>query len=459
MNTKYIKRTESILFFVLIFSLLLACSSTYRDDLTTPAINNTNTHQDPDVLPTSAEIIHPTLTQRPSPEPKCPGLDTSLTMHEAKTGKEAEQIIFEYLNKGGLPEQLQYQISNLGQIVDSYQEIKIDVNMDGIQEIVIAINFAPPKGGGLEDAYSNLSIYSCANGSYQIKKIAGEGMQTIKIISVENLLDTEQPELLVAKDLIFFRSGGCYEFVEMYSLKPRGWFSSLKTDEFLCDINTELKSIDAGGKELIIEGRRGCSYMACGPSRDRRLVYKFLNDKVEITTDELLPSQYRIHALEDGEIAIEQRDLETAIKVYDMAANDTSLINWLTELEKELQVSQNMSDAKIQKIAFDYQTSFALFREFVLLLYLDRDDEAVKVMSQIQKHYPEGHDGNQFVDLSTYLLESIKKGMTVKEACELTNEYLADKYILGGNDFVYLHLNGWGDMSPQIGELLCPVVE
>jgi tetratricopeptide (TPR) repeat protein len=275
-------------------------------------------------------------------------------------------------------------------------------------------------------------------------------------MAVENLLASEVPEILVSNKYIYMNS--CDEFVEVYSFAKQGWVSSFHTEASPCEMQTELKNGSNRRKQLIIVSNKGCSYNGCGPQRGRKWVYEFGSDGVILINEELLPSSYRIHALEDGEIAIEKGDLETAIEFYDKAARDNSLIDVLTTDETDKQVSQNIPMEKMQQTAHDYQTAFAYFREFVLLHYLNRDDDALKIFDQMKTLYPEGKSGIEFVDISSYFLDRINSGSTVQESCGATNEYLAEKYILSANDFVYPHLNGWGDLSPQIGELLCPVV-
>ncbi len=256
---------------------------------------------------------------------------------------------------------------------------------------------------------------------------------------------------------LFF--SGCNEFIEMYSIDKGFWVPSFKTDESVCEMKTELKNGNNGHKEMTIEGIRGCSYSACGPARGRKWIYEFTGNEVKLKSDELLPSTYRIHALEDGEIAIESGDFETAIELYAKAARDNTLIDVLTMSEKDIQISQNIPLEKIQQTAHAYQTSFAYFRELVLLVYLNRLNEAEKILAQIKNTYPKNESGNEFVDISLYFLEQTRSGLSASKACEATNDYVGNEYLLSDKDFVYPHLNGWGDLSPQIGELLCPVID
>jgi hypothetical protein len=444
--------------------LLSACSQAQQGEKSLAPTRVDNASRTPQLLLSATHTIRPPqLTFNPTSTPalqlkvSCPIPSSHATIQEAGTGSEAEQVVLDYLDQGGSPEQLQKEIKKLGAILDSSQVFTTDINGDGINEVVLAINFAPPRSGSYLDMHGDLFIYNCADSKYDVTKvIAGEEAESIEILAVKNLLDSDVPEILVSRKWFYMSS--CEEFVELYSSTKQGWVSSFKTDESPCAMKIKLKDESNGRKVLVIEGSRGCSYSSCGPARGRKWTYEFEGNAVKLIGDELLPSPYRIHVLEDGEIAIEKGNLETAIKIYDKAARDNSLIDVLTTDEQDKQTSQNIPLKRMQQIAHDYQTSFAYFREFVLLSYLDRDDEVERIFNQIKVAYPQGKSGNEFVDISSYFLDQIKSGSSAKESCEATNEYLAKKYILSANDFIYPHLNGWGDLSPQIGELLCPVL-
>ena len=355
------------------------------------------------------------------------------------------QAILDYLDRGGLPEQLETELRALGTTLESYQVQITDLTNDGLGEIVVAINFTSPKVG-------SLSIYNCFDGAYSVTKIEEGEQSNIELLSVEDLVNSETAEILVARK--FFYTDGCDEFVEMYSLVKRSWVSSLKTESSSCETKIEL-SKDNKHTLLIIEGNRACLLITCGPTRARQWVYEFASDGVKLVHEELLSSSYRIHALEDGEIALRKLDLNTAINAYDRAARDNNLIDVLTKSEQDAQISQNIPLQQMQEVAHDYQTSFAYFREFILLNYVNRKVDAQAISTQLEKLY-QGKSGKEFLDLTSYFLDQLESGVSVAEACEVTNEYIAAKYILTTNDFVYNHLNGWGD--PQIGEQLCPIL-
>jgi hypothetical protein len=444
--------------FLLYFFLLSSCLQISQENPTPSSARNISETSIPSTHTiTSLQFTSsPTATPAIPPEVRCPTPNIDTTMFETMNGYDAEQAILAYLNHGGSPDLLQEEINKLGSIVNSSQVFIIDINNDDVSEIVLAINFNPPENGYWENAYGVVSMYSCTDGSYTTTNITEEKQGRITIISVENLSGLKTPEILVAKQILV---SSCDEFVEMYSQEETSWLSLFKSDESPCLIRFELRNNESGYKELIIEGKRGCSYASCGPVREKKWVYEFRDDETKLIHEELLPSPYRIHVLEDGDIAIKRGDLDASIEIYGKAALDDTLIDAVTLSEQEKQFSEDISFEELQKTAHIYQTSFAFFRKFVLLHYLNRDDEAETVLNYMKTIYLEGKNGSELVDISLYFLDQIKSSRNAREACRLTNEYLANKYILSANDFVYSYLNGWGDFSPQIGELLCPEIK
>jgi hypothetical protein len=406
------------------------------------------------LTPTQTMLME-TWTPTLLPEAKCPVLNNLQTIPKATTGDEADKFILQYLNLGGSPEQLSTQIKNLGPIVDSFQVFIMDVNGDGIKDIIVAINFNPPESEDWTAMAAGLYEYTCVDGVFQVQKIAGERMEKIEILALDNFLGSKNVDVLVKEGLY---SDGYSEILDLYSLSGQNWFSSFETDEFPGSLKVELDNAN-GNRQLVIEGIRYCGSMLCNHWRKRRVTYEFHEGKVDLVKDELLPSPYRFHALEDGQIAVENGNLEEAVSIYNKAATDDGLVDVPTFYELELQANQKLPVEKLQRTAHAYQTASAAFREYCLLIYLGRIKDADAVLTRMKATYPEGTEGSEFLDLASYLTEQLKSGLNYHDACEATNTYLADKYILGTDNFVYNHLLGWDDISKQPGELLCPVLK
>ena len=249
----------------------------------------------------------------------------------------------------------------------------------------------------------------------------------------------------------------CYETIQLVSWTEQGWDFSPETGDYPCASTVDLETGDDGTKQVVVVGSRYCYIGFCQYWRMRRVTFTITGDELVQTGDELVPSSYRFHVLEDGEIAMARGDLEAAVGIYNRAATDSSLVDAPTINQRELQNEEDLSMEAILERAHAYQTSFAYFREYSLLFYLGRDDKAVEIMSTMKKLYPEGSPGSEFVDLASYLAEQIGSGLSVSGACEATNAYLEDRYVRGRpQDFIWRNLIQWDDYQLQSGYELCP---
>jgi len=451
---------------LIILLWLSACSPLQQEESVTPTESN-NIFATPQIMPSATStagqpqiIFTKTLTSIPQPKAICPILNSKTTIAGGETVFEIEQAILDYLNQGGSPEQLQTEIKKLQDtsIVGPTQVIKVDTNGDDIQEIVLAINFGPPKvSGDYMDVHGNVHIYDCADHKYNDTEIVeGYFADTQTILAVENLLGSDAPEILISRRYTYLDI--YFEAVEMYMLKEEGWMLSFNTSESQCAVQTDLKDGSNGYKELIIVEGTGCSPSIYNPFRSRKSTYEFRDNEVELIHDEWLPSPFRIHRLEDAATAIAKGDLVSAIELYDKARRNNNLMDALTMNEEYAVTSQNMTLEEIQQTAHAYQTGFAYFREFVLLYYLNRNEEAENLFHQMKIQYLEGESGSELVDLAAYFLDQIKSGVSVKQACEVTNRYLVSKYMEDTNYFVSEHLEYRNIFWPQTEELICPIV-
>lgn len=277
---------------------LSACSQTQQETLIMPTGANTR-FPTAQILPSATNAVRSspisaTQTSIPTlqPKPTCPAPNSKVTIPEAETESEVEQAIMTYLNQGGYPEQLQNEIKHLE---DKYnlgpsQVIMVDINGDGIKEIVLAINFGPaPVGGDYLDIHGNLYIYNCADGKYDVTQVvAGEFADTLKILTVENLLSSNAPEILISRRWIYLDS--YYEFVELYMLTDKGWALTFQSPDFRCGIQAKLKNRGDGRKELVITGSNHCPNDTDASLTGEKWTYEFEENEVKLIQEEPFPS-------------------------------------------------------------------------------------------------------------------------------------------------------------------------
>jgi hypothetical protein len=225
------------------------------------------------------------------PKANCPVPNSNATVSGGETVSEIEQSILDYLNQGGSAEQLQMELNKLQDtsIIDRSQVISVDTDSDGIQEIVLSINYGPPKSGDYLDVHGNLYIYNCDAGKYNATLIVGrEFADTQKILAVENLLGSDTLEILILRRWTYLDI--YFEAVEMYMLTEVGWNLSFKSEETPCGIQTELREASNRRKELIIIAGNDCSNRGDQSRIGKKSVYAFEDNEVKLLQEEPLPS-------------------------------------------------------------------------------------------------------------------------------------------------------------------------
>jgi hypothetical protein len=220
------------------------------------------------------------------PKANCPVPNSNATISGGETVSEIEQSILDYLNQGGSAEQLQIELNKLQDtsIIDRSQVISVDTDSDGIQEIVLSINYGPPKSGDYLDVHGNLYIYNCDAGKYNATLIVGrEFADTQKILAVENLLGSDTPEILISRRWTYLDI--FFEAVEIYMLKEDGWTLAFKSAETACGIQTELRKESIGQKELIITSSNECSIGTDESPTSEKWIYEFEDNEVKLVEE------------------------------------------------------------------------------------------------------------------------------------------------------------------------------
>ena len=272
---------------------LSACSPLQQEELAIPTETN-NIFPTPQILPTATSTVRQpqvsftkTLTFTPHPKVICPVLNSKTTISGGETVYETEQAILDYLNQGGSPERLPIEIKKLHQtpVVDPTQVFTTDINSDGIQEIILAINFGPPMS---EDYMGDVHIYSCVDGKYNYATmVEGYFAETLKILAVENLVESESPEILIFRRWDY--QDIYHQYVELWILTPEGWAISFKSPDTHCGIQTELRNGTDGRKELMIIASNHCPDNPNASLTSTKWTYVFEENEVKLLQEESIP--------------------------------------------------------------------------------------------------------------------------------------------------------------------------
>ena len=108
------------------------------------------------------------------------------------------------------------------------------------------------------------------------------------------------------------------------------------------------------------------------------------------------------------------------------------------------------------KTAHAYQTAYAYLQEYTLLLYAGRRNEAGSIFNKMKVLYPVKAQGNELVDLASYLKGQLDSGSSFEDACNATNSYLQTQYGSFDDNFLINNLIEWDDYQLIGGFAVCP---
>jgi hypothetical protein len=230
-------------------------------------------------------------------------------------------------------------------------------------------------------------------------KKSGKSYQTIyfdpresriepKIVASDDVNGDEQQEV-VLQDCFYSPSGWCG--LKVYVLG----FNGGQIVDYFGDIDTRIDSrgeVKLGDKVggfriLLVDGSTSGSWGA-GPGRDMEKVFVFDGSMYQESTSRLLPSKYRIHVLQDAQIAFKNGDIDTALQLWDTAAHDASLENF-----PSLQYFETDHPER-------YQPAYALYRIYCEYLLEGQAGKAQQVLDELKSKYPENSPGGEFIAIA-----------------------------------------------------------
>lgn len=312
-----------------------------------------------------------------------------------------DQDILRYLNEGGplsglLPLTRTYFGRTNGSVLFK------DLNGDQTEEIALSYVFVNEDGFPVS---ALLVIFECENGKYTQKfENFGDSVYKAVILAAEDLIGIGFPQLLVAHTWI---GTACDDYVSVIGWNGKQW-ENFFTTYLYCPAYIRVNDLNGDGlKELIITARNQGN-LETGIGRQLTETYGWDGAQFVLRTRVFHPSPYRIHVLQDAQLAVDAGDFRQAIRHYERAAT-------VRALKETPSIDQDIDDFKA---AFNYQTAFANFRLVTLWLKVERPDRARSVINRMKVQYPASTAGNEFLELAQLFLKEVEGGASLKLACE-----------------------------------------
>lgn len=312
-----------------------------------------------------------------------------------------EQDILRYLNEGG-------PLSGLWPLTKTYfgrtngSVLFKDLNGDKTEEIALSYVFVNNDGF---EVSAQLVIFECENGKYNQKhEDFGDSVNKAIILSADDLIGIGYPQLLLNHTWI---GTACDDYASVIGWDGEQW-KNFFTTYLYCPAYIRVN--DSNGdelKELVITGTNQGN-LETGKGRQLTETYAWDGAQFVLRSSVFHPSPYRIHVLQDAQLAVDDGDFRQAIRHYERAAT----VRALREIPS---IGQDNGDFKA---AFDYQTAFANFRLVTLWLKVERPDRTRSVINRMKVQYPPNTAGSEFLELAQLFVKQVEAGASLEQACE-----------------------------------------
>lgn len=343
--------------------------------------------------------------------------------------------ILAYLNQGGSYSGL----LPLTQDDDAGSVIATDLNGDGTDEIVFSTSLFNDAWGRA----SWISIYRCQDGQYTSTDFELEAgyIYRITVVRIIDLMRTGYPQVVFQYQRI---TSACSQGVIIIKWDGRSFVSAGELPYVYCPATIRVLDYDLDGrKEIYLRGRTDGNPES-GVGRGVVEVYRWSETSFQRIAQEYLPSPYRIHILQDAQIAVDHNSIAHAIELYEQAATRAYLLN-------EPSVYEKMNG---QDYAGQYQTAFANFRLVTLWTSLGKLHQAQNVIERMKLKYLPAGPGYELVDLAMIFQQNASGNNDLASVCKAVTSQINTKY---PNLAGYGYIGNWGTANVTYSnEDLCP---
>jgi hypothetical protein len=307
--------------------------------------------------------------------------------------------IADFLNAGATPAQLDDELYEAGVgSVPTVVEIG-DLTGDGKTDIAVSI-YNPTVAAILPPG--KLLVYVCKAERFQLALEADSPEFTgpPNIWLLQDLDADEQADLVVS-----YASCGahtCFEEVQVLSWNGDTFVNRLMgLTEDLPNPYIGVRDPDEDGVFDVEVISGGVASVGAGPQRFLERVWALSPDGElwEVVEENLGPSNYRIHVLQDAETAARAGDFESALVLYQQVVSDATLEDWMEP------------DVEQANLA-----AFARYKLMAIYLLEGQTDFGLTAFEELRDAYPTDSPQFAYVELAETFLDGFERG-TLADAC------------------------------------------
>lgn len=427
-----------------------SASSTPGPSHTLPATQPpTGVRVSPTVFPTHALPAVPTITPTfdvrtivtvtPAPQAECleaePAaypdvefLDFSFDKPENRTN--AEKNILNFLNDFGVTS-LQKALQQTWN-ADLRDDVIKDLTGDGVPEAIIPVTAT--------------YIFGCQGGEYKkIMELPPDGYSHPPVtMMIEDHNRNGIPELAFLLETLS-QGGHTYGVFEWNGQK----FSNLIPAAPSTHPDSGGIWAEAGGKihyedidhdsvqELVLNSGIPVweTYTSGLPWRNKTTYYKWNGNNFIPAKSEFTPPEFRFQAVQDGDLATNQEEYDTAFDLYQQAIFSDKLKDYSPQIRKNLQEvwmadiagdKPSPTSPPTDPTEYPRLAAYAYYRMIVLHIHLGETEDATVKYSTLQEKFPAGNPGHPYVEMASVFWDTYQSSKNMTTACGAAIQYAAE---------------------------------
>jgi hypothetical protein len=370
------------------------------------------------------------LASLPTPTPniaQCP-LAASVDLEQPpNNSRDMEAAMARFLSAGGSPQNLENALRAQWGVLGAGGFVRADLDLTGEGVAEIIVSYSSPDEAG------SLAIFGCTNGQVMSLYHAGLGGTPPEIVWTSDMTYDALPELLFAsRACVGEDDDSC-----LYRTRLTTWRASLARYVNLIDPPLEtralptLEDMDQDNVVEVITRFDNDGDSETGPLRTGVAVYDWNGATYVRSLIRLDAPRFRIQVIHAADAAFADENYEEAIALFQRAATDTALENWLNDDAQTL-------------------SQYAVYRLMLTYAFLE-DDRLLETYQALQTQFPDVAAAPTYIQIAFAFWNGLQVTNNLRSACiEVQNA------IIQRADAVGL-LNRYGSENPTYdARALCP---
>jgi hypothetical protein len=365
------------------------------------------------------------LASRPTATPDysaCPAVGTMATVMPPGTGRNVDASVNDYLSAGNDPALLQNALPTWGATGIVHPEY--DLTGEGVAEVVVS--YATPARGG------ELIILNCLNGRYSLRYQTTTGStEAPAIVNIGDMNYDSRNDVMFAAN-VCDSEGVCDYNTQLLTWNGAlGRYVSLLEGAISSDAIPTIADVDNDRVNEIVVQLEDDGNEATGPLRTGTHIYDWNGGFYVLSIVQLDPPRYTIQVVHEADRAFLRLDIDSAITLYSLARDSTTLRNWFNDEQPILQ-------------------SYILYRLLLSYAYTEAGERLI-VLQDINTLFPDSATAPVYVTLALTFWNALQVSANLRTACIEVINLVAQR-----PDALSL-LNRYGSRSPTYtAQDLCP---